>query len=157
MTTAIIDLGTNTCNLLVAGTGNGKYQILYQGKEAVKLGDRSINQNIISSKAIERTVIALQNHQETIGKYQVDKVKVIATSAVRTAKNQDEFIKKVLKGTGFEVEVISDKREAELIYKGVILAFGNLPENSLSLDIGGGSNELIISGNEGIKWKGSFP
>ncbi|NOY96945.1 MAG: phosphatase [Chlorobi bacterium] len=157
MTTAIIDLGTNTCNLLIAETGNGKYQILYQGKEAVRLGDGSINQNKISGKAIERTVIALKHHQETIGKYQVGEVKAIATSAVRTAKNQDEFIKRILKETGLAVEVISDNREAELIYKGVILAFGNLPENSLSLDIGGGSNELIISGNEGIKWKGSFP
>lgn len=157
MQTAIIDLGTNTCNLLIAEIENRNYKILYQGKEHVKLVDKVGLQNNIGRDAIERTITALNNQKQIIDRFNVSKTRIIATSSVRTAYNQTDFIKKIHDRTGLEIEVISDQREAELIYKGVILAFQQLPENMLILDIGGGSNELIISGKKSIKWMGSFP
>lgn len=157
MRIAIIDLGTNTCSLLIAEIISEKYQILFQKNEAVRLGDGSIIKNILSEKANLRTIIALQNHKKAIKKYNVSKIKLIATSAVRTASNQEIFLNKIFSNTGLITEVISEEKEAELIYKGVLLAFDKIPLYSLILDIGGGSNELIITGKKEPVYKESFP
>lgn len=157
MRKAIIDLGTNTCNLLIAEVNSENYSILYQGKEWVRLGDTSINDNLISNAAIERAIRAIKNHSRTINDFNAHDIHVLATSAVRTAENQDLFLHEVREETGFSVEIITGEQEAELIHKGVLLAFGQFTEPVLILDIGGGSNELIISGNDEIVWMESLP
>jgi exopolyphosphatase / guanosine-5'-triphosphate,3'-diphosphate pyrophosphatase len=157
MRKAVIDLGTNTCNLLIAEVNNSIYNILYQGKEWVRLGDDSINDNIISNKAFERTIKAFKNHSRIIRDYNVHEIRIMATSAVRTAENQDLFLHEIKEETGFTIEIITGEQEAELIHKGVLLAFERIKEPSLILDIGGGSNEFIISLNDEIAWIESLP
>ncbi len=157
MRKAVIDLETNTCNLLIAEVNNSLYNILYQGKEWVRLGDDSINSNVISNPAFDRCIKAFKNHSRIIRDYNVHEVRILATSAVRTAENQDLFLHEIKEETGFTIEIITGEQEAELIHKGVLLAFERIPEPSLILDIGGGSNELIISKNEEIAWMESLP
>src|SRR5690554_1523320 len=100
MKIAIIDLGTNTCNLLIAEKRQEQFDILYQGKELVRLGDIQIKDNIISDAAIERVLQVLQSQKNIIDAKGVDKIKVIATSAVRAAKNKKEFLKIIVEKTG---------------------------------------------------------
>jgi len=157
MRKAIIDLGTNTCNLLIAEVNNSVFEILYQGREWVRLGDDSINSNLISSPAIERTIKAFKNHSRIIRDYHVHEVRILATSAVRTADNQDLFLHEIKEETGFMVDIITGEQEAELIHKGILLAFGQIEDPSLILDIGGGSNELIITRKGEITWMESLP
>ncbi|MDX9883724.1 MAG: hypothetical protein RBS73_16805 [Prolixibacteraceae bacterium] len=154
---AVIDLGTNTCNLLIAEYHDHRYEILYQGKEAVKMGRGGIHKNRIMEDGMQRAVQSLLKHQQKITHFNADKVIAIATSAVRDAGNRDEFCRTLLAETGIPLQVISGKREAELIFNGVLLAFDGEPGHSLIMDIGGGSNEFILCREKQIIWKESFP
>lgn len=157
MRIAVIDLGTNTCNLLIAEVLNGNYSILHQGKKLVKLGDGKIRENEISEEATARAVTAFRAYKELIKKFEVDKVQALATSAVRTAGNKAKFLKEIGRESGCLVKLVSGKREAELIFKGVLLALKDLSEPSVILDIGGGSNELILARGKDVIWKESLP
>jgi exopolyphosphatase/guanosine-5'-triphosphate,3'-diphosphate pyrophosphatase len=154
---AIIDLGTNTCNLLIASYKRETYQIIYQGKEVVKLGKGGIDKNYLTEDGLDRAIWSIRKHQERISKFEVSEIVIIATSAIREAVNQDWFQQQIKTNTGLDLEIISGEKEAELIFNGVKLAFEKIEDHSLILDIGGGSNEFILTeGNESI-WKQSFP
>lgn len=154
---AIIDLGTNTCNLLIAEYDNSNYHVLYQGKEVVKLGKNGIDKNQLTPDGLERAILAIRKHQERISKYDVSQVLIIATSAIREATNNEWFQKEIKNHTGLKLLIISGEKEAELIFKGVKLAFGEVEDHSLILDIGGGSNEFILTSAGLPIWKESFP
>ncbi|MFH0757137.1 MAG: phosphatase [Bacteroidota bacterium] len=153
---AILDFGTNTFNLLIAERLGRSFQIIYSGKQPAKLGRGGIQINRITPDAFERGFVAINNHMETIKKYQVEEIRAFATSAIRNASNGQQFVDEVEKRFGFRVRVISGDREAELIYKGVRQAVELTEKKVLILDIGGGSNEFILCNKEGIIWKQSF-
>lgn len=154
---AVIDLGTNTCNLLIAEYQDQSYEILFQGKEVVKLGKGGIDKNMLTEDGLERAIQAIRIQQEIISKFHNSEVVIIATSAIREAINADWFQQQIKANTGLKLQVISGEKEADLIFKGVKLAFDKIEDHSLILDIGGGSNEFILTeANEPI-WKQSFP
>ncbi len=157
MRVAVIDLGTNTCNLLIADMNPPDFKILHQSKQLVKLGDDKIRENEISSAATSRVLESFQTHQRIISDYHADKVRVVATSAVRTAENKIEFLEQISENSGWLVRLISGEKEAEMIFEGVLLAFNEFKDPALILDIGGGSNELIIAHDKKMLWKESKP
>lgn len=128
---AVIDLGTNTCNLLIAEYDLMHYHILYQGKQAVKLGKKGIHKNLLTEDGLERAVQAILKHQQKISSYNVSEVIVIATSAIREATNKEWFQQHIKQRTGLDLTVISGDKEAELIFKGVRLAFDSLEDHTL--------------------------
>jgi exopolyphosphatase/guanosine-5'-triphosphate,3'-diphosphate pyrophosphatase len=157
MRVAIIDLGTNTFNLLIADTYEKEsWTQVLKIKEGVKLGQGGINKGYILAEAFERGIAAMVRHYERIKAYNVEKVYAFGTSALRDAANGHEFISEVKQRFGFEITLISGEKEAELIYKGVKQTVGNINETFLILDIGGGSNEFIIAGQHQFYWKESF-
>ena len=154
---AIIDLGTNTFNLLIAEINPNKtYQVLFQTKISVKLGEGGIDKGFIAPAAFQRGVEAIKSYQKIIKKYDVDKIIAIATSAIRGASNGVEFVLKIKEESNIDVQIISGEKEAELIYFGVRQAVKMNSETSLIIDIGGGSTEFIIANNKKIFWKQSF-
>lgn len=158
MRLAIIDMGTNTFNLLVAEAGEGEsYSIICSGKEPVKLGEGGINKRVIAPPAYERGIAAMKRLSNLVREFKADHVFAFATSAIRSAENGLQFIEEVNEKFGIPVELISGDREAELIYYGVRQAGDLGTRKSLILDIGGGSNELIIANRNTIFWKESFP
>jgi exopolyphosphatase/guanosine-5'-triphosphate,3'-diphosphate pyrophosphatase len=158
MKIAVIDLGTNTCNLLIAETNNTHdYKILHQSKQLVRLGDDKIKSNEISSEAASRVIQSFEKHKMIMQKFGVNKIRVIGTSAVRSAANKIDFLEAIGEKTGLVIKVVSGEKEAELIFKGVLLAFNTLTNPSVILDIGGGSNELILTHQRDILWKESQP
>jgi exopolyphosphatase/guanosine-5'-triphosphate,3'-diphosphate pyrophosphatase len=157
MRAAIIDLGTNTCNLLIAESSSSEYNILHQSKQLVRLGDGKISEDEISIEATQRTIDAFQQHKQIIDRFQPAIIRAVATSAVRTAANKIGFLESLAESSGWLVKVIPGEKEAELIFKGVMLAFRELQKPSLILDIGGGSNELIIAKGTSAIWKESQP
>jgi exopolyphosphatase/guanosine-5'-triphosphate,3'-diphosphate pyrophosphatase len=158
MRIAVIDLGTNTFNILIVEVAEDKeYKTLFQTKIAVKLGEGGINNNIIQPVPFQRGINALKEYKNIIKEYKVEKVHAMATSAIRDAKNGKDFVAEVKAQTGFEVKVISGDEEAELIYHGVRHAVTMTGDRSLIIDIGGGSIEFIIANKDEIFWKQSFP
>ena len=154
---ALIDLGTNTFHLLITEVNAvGETEALVKIKEPVKLGKGGISKGAIAPDAFERALNTLQNFRKLVNQHQVNEVKALATSAVRNATNGEELVQAIAEKTGFEVEVISGDREAELIYYGVKSALDLGAEKSLIIDIGGGSVEFIIGNQERIYWKESF-
>jgi exopolyphosphatase/guanosine-5'-triphosphate,3'-diphosphate pyrophosphatase len=157
MRVAVIDLGTNTCNLLIAEINLNGCKILHQSKQLVKLGDDKIRENEISEAATSRVLQSFQIHKNIISNYQAEKVRVVATSAVRTAENKIEFLEQISENSRWLVKLISGEKEAELIFEGVLLAFNEFQNPAVILDIGGGSNELIVAHNKEMLWKESQP
>jgi exopolyphosphatase/guanosine-5'-triphosphate,3'-diphosphate pyrophosphatase len=154
---AIIDLGTNTFNLLIVEVNVDKtYQQVFQTKISVKLGEGGINKGYIAPVPFNRGIDALKTHKQTIEKYNVDKVYAIATSAIRGASNGIDFVTKAKQESGIDVKIITGDIEAETIYLGVRDAVKMSSETSLIIDIGGGSTEFVIANNHQIFWKQSF-
>ena len=156
MKIAIIDIGTNTFNLLIASINNGKLVLESVEKVFVFLGKGGINKNIIQKEAFEKGINTLILFSEKARESGVHKIIAIATSAVRNSNNGNEFAKEVLIKTGINISIISGNTEAEYIYKGARSAteFGKSPV--LLVDIGGGSTEFIICNDNKIFWKQSF-
>ncbi|MFC2150956.1 phosphatase [Bacteroidota bacterium] len=157
MRIAIIDMGTNTFNLLIVEiSDNNKYKILFRDKAGVKLGKGGINKKIITPEAFDRGIIGVEKHLTTIKTYKAEKIIATATSGIRSTKNGKEFVRAIEKQFDLKVQIISGNEEAQLIYRGVKQAVEFNNDNVLILDIGGGSNEFIIANSEGLIWKHSF-
>lgn len=154
MRIGIVDLGTNTFNLLIRDTESGT--TLYNNKIPVKLGRGGITDGKISPDAFERGLDAMISHRSTAADYHVDRIVAFATSAVRSATNGDEFVQAVFEATQIHIEVIGGLREAELIFKGVRQAVPIGEEPVLVMDIGGGSTEFILGNNQEVFWANSY-
>ena len=154
---AVIDLGTNIFNLLIAEVNSDKtYQLIIQNKIVVKLGEGCINEGFIAPVPFDRGIDALKTYSQLIKKHKVEKVYAFATSAIRGASNGLEFVAKAKEETNIDVQLISGDKEAELIYFGVRDAVKMNDETSLIIDIGGGSTEFIIANSKKVFWKQSF-
>lgn len=153
---AVMDLGTNTFHLLIAEANPDHPKELLHLYEPVRLGKGGINKGIIQPDAFERGINTMQMFRDHMDRFNVGPVKAIATSALRSTANGKDFIAQVKQQTGIQIEVIDGEREAEYIYRGVKASGCLSGQNSLIIDIGGGSVEFIICNNEGITWKQSF-
>lgn len=154
MKAAVIDLGTNTFHLIIAECLGSDVQVLYKTNVPVRLGQGRINENIIIPEAFERGIQVLKDFKLQIDRHQVRVIRAIATSAVRSADNGQDFVD-AAKLAGLEIEVISGDQEAAYIFEGV-KATGTINKASLIMDIGGGSTEFIICDEEGLIWKKSY-
>jgi exopolyphosphatase / guanosine-5'-triphosphate,3'-diphosphate pyrophosphatase len=158
MRIAIIDLGTNTFNLLIAEkTGNNHYKILLNTKEGIKLGEGGINRRYITEAAAQRGIDAIARHYDRMKPFNPDKIVAFATSAIRDAENGAEFANRLKTQFNLKINIIDGDKEAELIYLGVKQTLTFTGKRFIILDIGGGSNEFIIADDNGILWKRSFP
>lgn len=149
---AVLDLGTNTFNLLLAKLTGTAYYIFYDEKIPVKIGQNGINQGIIDPEAQERALEALLHFKEIIQKEGISKIYGYATSAFRNARNGAEFRDFLERKTALPINIINGETEAEFIYHGVSNALDLGENKSLILDIGGGSVEFIIADNKQIYW-----
>ncbi len=157
MTFAIIDLGTNTFNLLIAESQPNKtFRKIFNTKISVKLGEGARNLSFLKPVPYERGIQALIKYRELIEQYKVEQVFAFATSAIRSASNGHDFVKEAREKAGIEIQVIDGGEEAELIYHGNRMAVKMTDDISLIMDIGGGSNEFVIGNSKVLIWKKSF-
>lgn len=147
---AAIDIGTNSCRLLIAQKRKEtSFEILERELRITRLGEDVDFTKKLKKSAVNRVFEALKEYKEIIDGYQLNKVRVIGTSALRDVKNSD-LLSKQIRDIGLELEIVSGKKEAELNFKG---AADNLGENFLLIDIGGGSTEFIWSDKFGINYE----
>ena len=149
MRKAVIDLGTNTFNLLIADVSSKGFTIVHSEKEGVALGMGGINKNIISIDAFERGLTTLRHFKNVCNQNEVKIINAFGTSALRGAKNSSEFVQQINSELGITVSIISGEKEAELIYKGVQWSY-DFESPGVIMDIGGGSTEFIFADKNGM-------
>lgn len=153
---ASIDLGTNTCNLLIAERNGNTITHLHSERRVVKLMQNQSKDNIISKDAIKRCVDAFKDYKEIISQYNTNVIVAYATSGTRNAINKEEIVQIILSETGISLEIITGAKEAALVYSGVSKAINTMEGTLLLLDIGGGSNEFISYNKSGLLFANSF-
>ncbi len=157
---AILDLGTNTFQLLIARVTDGIPDVLLRKKTGVGLGrNGAMASQMIPPDASQRALDALSEFAsdcKSAGIEPADAL-VFGTSAIRSAANAAEFVDTVREKTGFRIQVIDGETEAGLIFSGVA-ASGVLQDGtpSVVVDIGGGSVEFILCEGRQMVWKRSF-
>lgn len=153
---AIIDMGTNTFHLLLVEFDQGGFKTIYKEKVPVKIGQQGISENNIHPDAEKRALDTLTHFRKLIDENDIQKVYAFATSAVRNARNGSQFVKDIKEQVDIKVNVIDGAQEAQLIYDGINFSGSLNAENSLMMDIGGGSVEFIIGNENEALWKQSF-
>ena len=132
---ALIDLGTNTFNLMIADIdAAGLIHVIHSEKEGVALGMGGIHENRLTDDAIERAVACLLRYKKQCELHGVSVIRAIGTSAIRDAHNRSELIERVARETGIHIEVISGLEEAQLIYRGVHQTM-SVGDSALIMDI----------------------
>lgn len=140
-----IDIGTLTCRLLIADLPQGSpLKELRSERRILRLGEGVDQTKRLSSAAIDRVIQCLREWREIIESYHVDAATAVATSAVRDAGNRDEFLDRVKREAGFEIEILTGEEEARRTLLGIRSGLPAGVTDMLALDIGGGSTEFIL-------------
>ena len=140
---AAIDIGTNTTRLLIGRVKRNGIEKIYSERIVTRLGEGISKNGLLKKETITKSIAVLKKFSSVISQHRVSNVSAIATSAMREAKNRDEFLKKAKKEAGLKIEVISGKEEAKKTALGMMAGI-KLPKTALMVDIGGGSTELIF-------------
>lgn len=141
MIAAAVDIGTNSCRLLVQEINNNP-QTIYRDMVITRIGQELQKTGMIAETPMRNTLTCLDRFRSALQKYGVTKYRVVGTNALREADNSREFIDKAWTDVGIRIDVISGEEEARLSYQGVK---NKLPfmHNPLVIDLGGGSTEFI--------------
>ena len=145
MRVAGIDIGTLTCRLLVAAVSSeGSVDAIRSERKILRLGEGVDHTKRLKPDAMSRVIETIQDWKAIIESHGVERYTAVATSAVREAGNREEFLDRVRRETGVEIEVIDGEEEARRTFLGIR---SGLPDvrSILGLDIGGGSTEFIAS------------
>ncbi len=143
---AAIDLGTNSCRLVIAEPTPASFKIVETFSKITRLGEGIIQDNKLSKSAMRRTIAALKVCAAIIDEYKpMRQVRFVATAACRRAKNCADFVANVKKETGLDLEIISTKEESRLAVVGCLPLLNRNIKRTLVFDIGGGSTEISLA------------
>jgi len=148
---ASIDIGTNTILLLVAEVEKGTFRPLFEKETIVRLGDGLQKTGVISPEAMERGLQTLNHylgHCQALG---AQKVFAVGTSALREAKNAQDFLKLVNDRIGLPIQIISGEEEARLSFLAVVRDLKDPNQSILVVDVGGGSTEFIAGKGDRVE------
>jgi len=145
---AAIDVGSLTVRLAVAEPrGPGQFHLLLHLREITGLGRGLAQTGELAPEDMARTLQALSGFKQVLANYRVENCRVVATHAVRAAKNSPIFLERLREELGLEVLVLAPEQEARLSLKGVLSALAppHLPTPVLVVDVGGGSSEFALA------------
>ncbi len=140
---AAIDVGTNMVRLRVERLAGSWRSLVAHDWVITRLGGGQQQGGPLTAAAMERTVEVLARFAAKTSSLHAPEVWAVATSAVRDASNRDEFVALVKQRTGLDLEVVSGDEEARLDAVGVVADLGGDVRESVLIDIGGGSTELV--------------
>ena len=145
MRLAGVDIGTLTCRLLIADLpADGRLIEIRSERQILRLGEGVDQTKRLNVAAMDRVVQCLSEWRAHVDASHVDATAAVATSAVRDAANREEFLDRVKREAGFEVELISGDEEARRTMLGIRSGLPQGVTDVLALDIGGGSTEFIL-------------
>ncbi len=158
MRLAAIDLGSNSVHMVVADvSADGRIQVVDRVKEMVRLGRRAFTTGSLTEDTMELAERAIVTFGRLARARHVQRLRAVATSAVREAANGEAFVRRLRRHTGLPVDVISGLDEARLIFRGVKHAMGLEGGPHLLVDVGGGSVELTLVEDARPLWMRSVP
>jgi len=140
---AALDLGTNSCRMLIAQPKGNQFHVVDSFSKSVQLGTGLEASGRLSRASMSRTIQALHICRKKLHSHKVVRMRLVATEACRRAENSREFIKYVLAETGLALEIIEPEEEARLAVISCASLVSTKTEQLLVVDIGGGSTELV--------------
>ncbi|GAB4296083.1 MAG: Ppx/GppA phosphatase family protein [Roseovarius sp.] len=140
---AALDLGTNSCRMLIARPEGSQFRVVDSFSKSVQLGAGLERTGRLSRAAIERAVQALKVCQGKLKRHEVGRMRLVATEACRRAVNGRAFMDRVRRETGLRLELIDPQQEAQLAVVSCAPLVSARTEQLLVVDIGGGSTELV--------------
>jgi exopolyphosphatase/guanosine-5'-triphosphate,3'-diphosphate pyrophosphatase len=158
---AAIDIGSNAARLLITEVSEYKdgtldYTKLNLLRVPLRLGFDVFTEGIISQNKVEKLIDTMMAYQLLMKIYNVEAIKACATSAMRDAQNGSIVVEKVRELTGIDINIISGREEANIIYETHIAENLSKDQSYLYIDVGGGSTELTMFSNNQIVFKESF-
>ncbi len=156
-TLAAVDIGSNSVRLKISRLSGRRLTEIHEDRQVTRLGDSVFRTGFLSPEAIADTVKALRRFHRAVQEEGADTVRVVATSAMRDARNSRAFLEWVRSSTGWKVEIISGLEEARLIHLGLVSTLRVSAATALMVDLGGGSCELTISNQGHIRDTVSLP
>ncbi len=154
---AAIDIGSNSVRLKIARVAGHRLQTLVEDREVTRLGESVFRSGALAPSAMEATVNVLRRFHRTVREAGADQTRVVATSALRDARNSPAFAAWVRSATGWKVETVSGLEEGRLIHLGVLSGSRLSATRVLLIDLGGGSCELTASDKGHIREMVSLP
>lgn len=150
-TIAAIDVGSNAMRIVVGRiVYDGQVEVIENLRLPVRLGQDAFTTGILSDETAQQALDAFVRFRKIIDDHAVDKVRAVATSAMRELTNRDLLIDRIARSTNIEIEIISGEEEAQLIHLAVAQAVNLKNKHALVIDIGGGSVEVTLSQNRNI-------
>ena len=140
---AAIDIGSNSFHLAIARLDHGEVRKVVSMSEKVQLAAGLDARNILSAAAEQRGIDCLSRFVARLDSVPPERIRIVATNALRQAKNANDFINRANKVLPKPIEIIAGREEARLIYLGVSHT-NESSDKRLVIDIGGGSTEFII-------------
>jgi exopolyphosphatase/guanosine-5'-triphosphate,3'-diphosphate pyrophosphatase len=156
-TFAAVDIGSNSVRLKISRLASRHLVEIEEDREVTRLGESVFRTGFLSPEAIALTVKVLRRFRRAVERTGADSVRLVATSALRDARNARAFLEWVRSATGWRVEVISGLEEARLIHLGLTSSLRVNSSPVLMMDLGGGSCELTLSKQGHIQETVSLP
>jgi exopolyphosphatase/guanosine-5'-triphosphate,3'-diphosphate pyrophosphatase len=156
-TFAAIDIGSNSCRLKIARVVQHQLKVLHEDREVTRLGGSVFETGLVSPESMAATLEALKRFYRATQLHGADKVRAVATAAMRDARNARAFLAWVRDETGWDVEIISGLEEGRLIHRGIMNNELGTAGRCLLIDVGGGSCEISLSEHKRIKETVSVP
>ncbi|MCF2904045.1 Ppx/GppA family phosphatase [Octadecabacter sp. CECT 8868] len=140
---AALDLGTNSCRMLIAQPKGSQFHVVDSFSKSVQLGHGLEQTGKLSRASMARTVNAMRVCRQKLQRHNVTNLRLVATEACRRARNSQFFINQVKRETGLSLEIIQPEEEARLAVISCAPLVSTKTEQLLVVDIGGGSTELV--------------
>ncbi len=140
---AALDLGTNSCRMLIARPKGAQFEVVDSFSKAVELGTGLENSGLLSQRPMQRTLQALRICRAKLDQHDVGRMRLVATEACRRARNSRDFISRAKRETGLTLDIITAEEEARLAVVSCASLVAPETEQLLVIDIGGGSTELV--------------
>lgn len=156
-TFAAIDIGSNSCRLKIAKVVVHHLKTLHEDREVTRLGSSVFDTGLVSPDAMATTLRALKRFQRAVQLHGADRIRIVATAAMRDARNAAAFQAWVKAETGWNMEIISGLEEGRLIHHGIMASEPSLSGRVLLFDLGGGSCEITLSEHKRIRETVSLP
>ena len=153
---AAVDLGSNSFRLAIGKHDGDEIRVVKSAREPIRLAAGLDSSGNLTESAMQSALSCLKNFRQVLAGYELEAVRVVATSTMRLARNSAAFLPAAEQAIGHPIEIISGEEEGRLIYMGVSNALNMPGERRLVIDIGGGSTELILGRGSDIERVESF-
>ncbi|MBU0780080.1 Ppx/GppA phosphatase family protein [Loktanella salsilacus] len=140
---AALDLGTNSCRMLIAQPKGSQFHVVDSFSKSVQLGQGLESTGKLSRASMNRTIAAMRICKQKLERHNVTHMRLVATEACRRARNGANFVAQVRRETGLKLEIIKPEEEARLAVISCAPLVSTKTEQLLVVDIGGGSTELV--------------